>query len=56
MTDTMDEAWRLADDHASEHVQILNKDPREALQKVANYEAIFLGERTCVSYGDKVTD
>ena len=37
MTDTMDEAWKLADDHASEHVQILTKYPREALEKMTNH-------------------
>lgn len=51
---TMDEAYKLADDYASEHVQILTENPREALEKMVNYGALFLGEKTCVSYGDKV--
>jgi histidinol dehydrogenase len=51
----LDEAWTLADVYASEHVQIFTQDPREALRKMSNYGALFLGERTCVSYGDKVT-
>ena len=55
VADDMDEAYRLADDFASEHVQILTKNPREALDKMTNYGALFLGEKTCVSYGDKVT-
>lgn len=50
----LDEAYRLADDIASEHVQILTRNPREALEKMTNYGALFLGEGTCVSYGDKV--
>jgi sulfopropanediol 3-dehydrogenase len=25
-----------------------------ALEKMQNYGALFLGEKTCVSYGDKV--
>lgn len=50
----MDEAFRLADEYASEHVQIFTKQPREALEKMTNYGALFLGEKTCVSYGDKV--
>lgn len=54
VADTMDEVWKIADDYASEHVQILTKQPREALEKMTNFGAIFLGERTCVSYGDKV--
>ena len=35
-------------------MQILTANPREALDKMRNYGAIFLGEGTCVSYGDKV--
>ncbi len=37
-----------------EHVQVLTRQPREALDKMRNYGALFLGENTCVSYGDKV--
>jgi sulfopropanediol 3-dehydrogenase len=48
------EAFELADAFASEHVQILTKAPREALDAMKNYGALFLGENTCVSYGDKV--
>ena len=44
----------MADAFASEHVQILTAEPRLALQKMRNYGALFLGEGTCVSYGDKV--
>jgi len=50
----MDEAYALADTFASEHVQILTDEPRLALQKMRHYGALFLGEGTCVSYGDKV--
>jgi sulfopropanediol 3-dehydrogenase len=50
----LDEAYRLADSFASEHVQILTAEPRRALEKMRNYGALFLGEGTCVSYGDKV--
>jgi histidinol dehydrogenase len=48
------EAYALADEYSSEHVQILTKRPREALEKMRNYGALFLGEKTCVSFGDKV--
>ncbi|KAM0753458.1 histidinol dehydrogenase [Meredithblackwellia eburnea MCA 4105] len=54
IVDDLDEAFALADDYASEHVQILTKEPRLALTKMKHYGALFLGERTCVSYGDKV--
>lgn len=52
---SLDEAYKLADNYASEHVQILTERPQEALEKMSNYGALFLGEKTCVSYGDKVS-
>ena len=50
----LDEAYSLADRYASEHVEVLTREPRQALEKLRNYGALFLGEGTCVSYGDKV--
>jgi sulfopropanediol 3-dehydrogenase len=50
----LDAAYELADQYASEHVQVLTQEPRRALEKMRNYGALFLGEGTCVSYGDKV--
>lgn len=54
VVDSLDEAYELADVYSSEHVQIFTQQPREALEKMRNYGALFLGEKTCVSYGDKV--
>ena len=48
------EAYAVADSYASEHVEILTRNPREALEQMNHYGALFLGEGTCVSYGDKV--
>ncbi|KAI0837187.1 histidinol dehydrogenase [Hypoxylon sp. FL0890] len=53
IVDSLDEAYELADVYSSEHVQILTQNPREALEKMRNYGSLFLGEKTCVSYGDK---
>ncbi|HEY5785343.1 MAG TPA: histidinol dehydrogenase, partial [Microlunatus sp.] len=39
---------------AAEHVQVLTENPRQALDKMRDFGALFLGENTCVSYGDKV--
>ncbi|MFJ9783299.1 histidinol dehydrogenase [Amycolatopsis sp. NPDC101161] len=47
-------AYELADGYASEHVQILTDRPRLALDRMRNYGALFLGDKTCVAYGDKV--
>ncbi|MGY1692464.1 histidinol dehydrogenase [Geodermatophilus sp. SYSU D01105] len=54
VVDTIEEAFALADEFASEHVQVLTAEPRRALEEMRNYGALFLGEGTCVSYGDKV--
>lgn len=54
VVDSLDEAYALADTYASEHVEVLTRQPREALEKMTNYGGLFLGEGTCVSYGDKV--
>jgi sulfopropanediol 3-dehydrogenase len=54
VVDNLDDAYALADDYAYEHVQILTEEPRKALDAMHNYGALFLGEGTCVSYGDKV--
>lgn len=54
LADTVDEAYQIADEFASEHVQILTANPRDALTKMQHYGALFLGPMTCVSFGDKV--
>jgi sulfopropanediol 3-dehydrogenase len=54
VVDDIEEAFALADTFASEHVEVLTKEPRRALEAMRNYGALFLGEGTCVSYGDKV--
>jgi len=52
--DTEEEMLREADVIASEHVQVMTKDPDYFLNNMTNYGALFLGPRTNVSYGDKV--
>ena len=55
VVNSIDELWHLANHYASEHVQVLTRNPRDALTQMTNYGALFLGEKTCVSYGDKVS-
>jgi sulfopropanediol 3-dehydrogenase len=43
-----------ADRIASEHVQVMTRDPDYFLANMRNYGALFLGPRTNVAYGDKV--
>ena len=54
VVDDIDEAFAVADTFAAEHVEVLTREPRRALDAMHDYGALFLGEGTCVSYGDKV--
>ena len=49
-----DEMVREADRIASEHVQVMTRDPDYFLNNMTNYGSLFLGSRTNVAYGDKV--
>jgi sulfopropanediol 3-dehydrogenase len=48
------EMVREADRVASEHVQVMTRDPDYFLSHMKNYGSLFLGPRTNVAYGDKV--
>jgi sulfopropanediol 3-dehydrogenase len=52
--DSLDEMVAEADRIASEHVQVMTRDPDYFLNNMTNYGALFLGPRTNVAYGDKV--
>jgi sulfopropanediol 3-dehydrogenase len=52
--DDYDEMVREADCVASEHVQVMARDPDYFLNNMKNYGSLFLGPRTNVAYGDKV--
>jgi len=54
LCDTYDEMLKVADDIASEHVQVMTKRDDWFLEKMTCYGALFLGARTNVSNGDKV--
>ncbi|HET7848349.1 MAG TPA: histidinol dehydrogenase, partial [Pseudolabrys sp.] len=48
------EMVREADRVASEHAQVMTRDPDYFLNNMKNYGSLFLGPRTNVAYGDKV--
>ena len=48
------EMVKEADRIASEHVQVMTRNPEYFLKNMTNYGALFLGPETNVSYGDKV--
>src|SRR3954449_12450286 len=49
-----EEMVQVADRIASEHVQVMTRNPDYFLANMRNYGALFLGPRTNVAYGDKV--
>jgi sulfopropanediol 3-dehydrogenase len=52
--DSYEEMLQQADEMASEHVQVMTRDPNYFLNNMTNYGALFLGPRTNVAFGDKV--
>jgi sulfopropanediol 3-dehydrogenase len=54
LCDTDEELLSEADRIASEHVQVMTRDPDYFLENMTNYGALFLGPETNVAYGDKV--
>jgi sulfopropanediol 3-dehydrogenase len=54
LCDTDEEMVSEANRIASEHVQVLTRDPRWFLDRMTNYGSLFLGKETNVAYGDKV--
>ncbi len=52
--DGYEEMVAEADRIASEHVQVMTRDPDYFLHRMTNYGALFLGPRTNVAFGDKV--
>ena len=54
LVDTDEEMVDVADKIASEHVEILTRNPNFFLENMSNYGALFLGPETNVAYGDKV--
>ena len=54
LCDTDEEMVAEADRIASEHVQVLTREPRWFLERMINYGSLFLGKETNVAYGDKV--
>ncbi len=53
VAESNEEMVKIADELASEHVQVMTEDPDYFLENMSNYGALFLGPRTNVAYGDK---
>ena len=53
LVDTREEAVKVSDAYAPEHLEIHAEDLDWWLAELANYGSLFLGEETTVAYGDK---
>ena len=53
VADDRDEAIRLSDDYAPEHLEIHVEDTGYYVDRLKNYGSLFIGEETTVAYGDK---
>jgi len=53
VADDRDEAIRLSDDYAPEHLEIHVEDTEYYVDRLKNYGSLFIGEETTVAYGDK---
>lgn len=53
VADDRDEAIRLSDDYAPEHLELHVRDADYYFQRLRNYGSLFIGEETTVAYGDK---
>jgi sulfopropanediol 3-dehydrogenase len=48
-----EEALRISDDYAPEHLELQVRDPDYFFERLHNYGSLFIGEETTVAYGDK---
>lgn len=53
VVDSPEEAVKVSDEWAPEHLEVQTKDWRYYLDRCKNYGSMFLGEETTVAYGDK---
>jgi len=53
VADSSEEAVRLSDDYAPEHLELHVRDTDYFFANLRNYGSLFIGEETTVAYGDK---
>jgi sulfopropanediol 3-dehydrogenase len=53
VAEDMDEAIRLSDDYAPEHLELHVRDAELVASRLSCYGSLFIGEETTVAYGDK---
>ena len=55
VVDSREEAVKVSDEYAPEHLEVHADDLDWWLDKLTNYGSLFLGEETTVAYGDKTS-
>jgi sulfopropanediol 3-dehydrogenase len=53
VAENAEEAIRISDDYAPEHLELHVADADSYFQRLKNYGSLFIGEETTVAYGDK---
>ena len=53
IAESREEALRISDDYAPEHLELHVKDEKYFFDNLTNYGSLFIGEETTVAYGDK---
>jgi sulfopropanediol 3-dehydrogenase len=53
VAENLEEAVRLSDDYAPEHLELHVRNPDFFFERLTNYGSLFIGEETTVAYGDK---
>ena len=53
VAESKEEAVKLSDSYAPEHLEILTKDPMWYFERLKNYGSLFIGEESTVVYSDK---
>lgn len=53
IAESQEEAIKIMDDYAPEHLELLLSNPDPYIQALKNYGSLFIGEETTVAYGDK---
>jgi histidinol dehydrogenase len=55
IADSLDEALKLADEIAPEHLELCIKDPEDAVESLHNYGSLFIGNYAAEVFGDYVS-
>jgi sulfopropanediol 3-dehydrogenase len=53
LAESEEEAIRISDDYAPEHLELHVRDHDKYFDRLTNYGSLFIGEETTVAYGDK---